>query len=103
MTVQVEGLNDWRTLRSGFSEHQSIGFVPTMGALHEGHLSLIGKSADENDSTVVSIFVNPTQFGPDEDYLKYPRTLDKDIAAAEQVGVDVVFLPSVETIYPNKR
>jgi pantoate--beta-alanine ligase len=79
----------------------SIGFVPTMGALHEGHASLIQKSASENDCTVVSIFVNPKQFGPNEDFAKYPRTFQNDIDIATQYGAKVIFAPSIEEMYPQ--
>ena len=79
----------------------SIGFVPTMGALHEGHASLIQKSASENDCTVVSIFVNPKQFGPNEDFAKYPRTFQNDIDIATQHGAKVIFAPSIEEMYPQ--
>ena len=79
---------------------KSIGLVPTMGALHEGHVSLIRRSAKENDFTVVSIFVNPTQFGPNEDFSKYPRAFKADYAAASGAGADIIFHPSVIDIYP---
>lgn len=74
-------------------EGKSIGLVPTMGALHEGHASLIKASHAENDITIVSVFVNPTQFGPNEDYAAYPRTLEKDCTVAQQAGADIVFAP----------
>ncbi|MDD5505615.1 MAG: pantoate--beta-alanine ligase [Candidatus Omnitrophica bacterium] len=78
-----------------------IGFVPTMGALHAGHFSLIDKARKENDIVVVSIFVNPAQFGPGEDLKKYPRSLKKDIESCRKLGVDFVFLPDVKDMYPE--
>lgn len=78
-----------------------IGLVPTMGAFHEGHLSLIRKSVKQNDITVVSIFVNPIQFGPREDFSKYPRTFKTDCNSAQKIGADVIFYPSVKAIYPD--
>jgi pantoate--beta-alanine ligase len=83
------------------SRNESVGLVPTMGALHEGHASLIRRSVGENDVTVVSIFVNPTQFGPREDLRKYPRTLPPDFRLARAAGADVVFAPSVREVYPE--
>ena len=79
----------------------TIGLVPTMGALHSGHKSLIKAANKENDIVVVSVFVNPTQFGPNEDYDKYPRTLDKDVELAKEGGADVVFAPSPREMYAN--
>lgn len=79
----------------------TIGLVPTMGALHSGHKSLIEAANKENDIVVVSVFVNPTQFGPNEDYDKYPRTLDKDVELAKEGGADVVFAPSPREMYTN--
>ncbi|MFM7558807.1 pantoate--beta-alanine ligase, partial [Cylindrospermopsis raciborskii] len=73
-----------------------VGLVPTMGALHIGHLSLIQRAREENHTVVVSVFVNPLQFGPQEDYQRYPRTLDQDKLLCEQAGVDVIFAPSPE-------
>ncbi|MFA4044031.1 MAG: hypothetical protein HZRFUVUK_000814 [Candidatus Fervidibacterota bacterium] len=83
------------------SEGKVIGFVPTMGYFHEGHLSLMRRARNECDIVVVSIFVNPIQFGPGEDYERYPRDVERDLKMAEGVGVDIVFCPSVEEMYPE--
>jgi len=82
---------------------QRVGFVPTMGALHEGHLALIRKAKDVTGFCVVSIFVNPTQFGPNEDFSRYPRTFADDVAKAEQAGADVIYAPEVTEIYGEDR
>ncbi len=95
-----ETKNDLQGYLSKISRQKlSIGFVPTMGALHEGHISLIKKATNKNDITVVSIFVNPTQFNNHEDLVKYPKTLKNDISLLENVHCDVLFLPSVDEIY----
>jgi pantoate--beta-alanine ligase len=82
-------------------EGKTVGFVPTMGALHLGHTSLVTKSVKENDYTIVSIFVNPTQFNDKNDLVNYPRTLDKDLKMLSDAGCDFVFYPSVNEMYPE--
>ncbi len=80
---------------------KTIGFIPTMGYLHKGHLSLIKKSKKENDITVLSIFVNPTQFGPHEDFKKYPRDKKQDQLLAKKEEIDIIFYPSIKEMYPT--
>lgn len=87
--------------RSVRGEGKKVGFVPTMGALHEGHLSLIRRSKEVSDFTVVSIFVNPLQFGPSEDYERYPREFEEDLKKCEKEGVDLVYYPEVVEMYPS--
>lgn len=89
-------------LRAMRTAGQSIGFVPTMGALHAGHISLVRASRASCDATAASIFVNPTQFAPNEDFSKYPRTFDADCAALDREGVDLLFTPSAEEMYSNR-
>ncbi|HDH51702.1 MAG TPA: pantoate--beta-alanine ligase, partial [Nitrospirae bacterium] len=83
------------------SEGRTIGFVPTMGALHEGHLSLVRRSKSENDVTVVSIFINPTQFGPEEDFEQYPRNMESDLGKLSGLSTDAVFIPDDTEMYPE--
>jgi pantoate--beta-alanine ligase len=80
---------------------RTIGFVPTMGALHEGHLSLVRRAREENDISVVSIFVNPLQFGQSEDFATYPRDIEGDMLKLRAEGIDILFLPEPSSIYPN--
>lgn len=89
------------TLRAERAKGKRIGLVPTMGALHEGHASLVRRSVQENDITVVSIFLNPTQFNDPKDLERYPRTLDSDCAVLEECGAQIAFAPSVKEIYPE--
>lgn len=86
-----------------FQPDATVGFVPTMGYLHDGHASLLKRSAVENGLTVLSIFVNPLQFGPSEDLDRYPRDEARDLAVAESSGVNIVFFPSVQEMYPTKQ
>jgi pantoate--beta-alanine ligase len=98
----VRKLNRMRSLaRQGRREGKTIGLVSTMGCFHEGHLSLMRRSREMADVTVVSILVNPTQFGPDEDYEKYPRDIVRDAELASHEGVDYLFVPEVEEMYPQ--
>lgn len=98
----VDTINQLRScLAQARAEGKSVGLVPTMGALHEGHASLVKRSVAENGVTVVSVFVNPTQFNDKGDLERYPRTLDADCRLLENLGVDYVFAPSVEEVYPE--
>jgi pantoate--beta-alanine ligase len=81
---------------------KKIGFVPTMGFFHDGHLQLMKKAKEENDTVVSSVFVNPLQFGPNEDFDRYPRNEEEDIRKAEYVGVDFLFIPPLDEMYPQK-
>jgi pantoate--beta-alanine ligase len=98
----VDNVKDMQALSTRIKkEGRIISFVPTMGALHEGHLSLMRVAKEKGDFLVVSIFVNPTQFGPNEDFNKYTRDLEGDIKKIREIGVDVVFSPDVNEIYPE--
>ncbi|PTI78233.1 pantoate--beta-alanine ligase [Staphylococcus succinus] len=99
LVTTIEGMN--QISRQCVEDKKRIGFVPTMGALHEGHLKMMKQSVVENDVTVISVFVNPLQFGPNEDLAAYPRDIQADMAKAEAVGVDYIFYPSEQEMYPQ--
>ncbi|ELV3410137.1 pantoate--beta-alanine ligase [Staphylococcus pseudintermedius] len=103
MTQRITSIQEMQQLSRQFHrEGKSIGFVPTMGALHDGHLTMMRQSTEDNDITVISVFVNPLQFGPNEDFDAYPRQINEDEAMVSQIDVDYVFYPSVEEMYPGE-
>ncbi|WP_225217580.1 pantoate--beta-alanine ligase [Sporosarcina gallistercoris] len=98
-TTSISKMIEWQQAMK--TSQQTIGFVPTMGFLHEGHAALIKEAKKNNDCVAVSIFVNPTQFGPGEDFEAYPRNLDADVRLVSQAGADIVFCPEAEEMYPT--
>jgi pantoate--beta-alanine ligase len=99
VTTIVRSVSEWRRIQAGLAG--DLGFVPTMGALHEGHLSLIVRAQAENPTTVVSIFLNPTQFNDPTDLARYPRADDRDLHLLEEAGIEYLFLPTRDVIYPD--
>lgn len=102
MTQLITTIEEMRSIIANLhNQRRSVGFIPTMGALHDGHLKMVSLSLNENDVTIISIFVNPLQFGPNEDLDSYPRDIVGDTAKAESVGVDYIFHPTVKEMYPE--
>jgi len=99
----IKTIKEMQQIINNHKERQhTIGFIPTMGALHEGHLKMMSMSTAENDITVISVFVNPLQFGPNEDLASYPRDIEGDTSKASSVGVDYIFFPSEVEMYPSE-
>lgn len=102
MVLNVNKISELKSILQSYRDKGNrIGFVPTMGALHKGHISLVERSVEENDITVVSIFVNPTQFNDTNDLKNYPRMPERDISMLNETGVDIVFMPSESEMYPE--
>ncbi len=97
----IDSVRELIAYRNGLNPDLKIALVPTMGALHEGHLALLKEAKQKADIVIISIFVNPLQFGQNEDLNKYPRTLEKDIQLCKSIGVDLIFTPTAEEIYPE--
>ena len=97
----IDNIEDLITFRGEITPDKTVGFVPTMGALHKGHLSLLDEASSKSDIIIASIYVNPTQFAPGEDLEEYPRTLPQDIAQLEAIGCDALFVPTNRIMYPD--
>lgn len=95
----IKGIKELELFRSSLDKHEQLGLIPTMGALHAGHLSLLENARQNTDQTMVSIFVNPLQFNDSKDFDKYPKQIEKDLALLEKGGCDIVFMPDVKTLY----
>ncbi|HEX6922435.1 MAG TPA: pantoate--beta-alanine ligase, partial [Bacillales bacterium] len=98
----ITSIQEMRKIVAEKQKENTVGFVPTMGYLHEGHLSLVRRAVKENDVVVMSVFVNPLQFGPGEDFDQYPRDFQRDERTAAEAGVDIIFYPSTEEMYPGE-
>ncbi|GAA6818273.1 pantoate--beta-alanine ligase [Helicobacter pylori] len=102
MTEVITHIAEMQMITSKFKRQgKTIGFVPTMGAIHDGHLTMMKQSIAEQDITIISVFVNPLQFGPNEDFDAYPRQIEQDVAMVKDIGVDYVFYPATEEMYPG--
>jgi pantoate--beta-alanine ligase len=102
LTEVITRISEMQKITSNVKRQgKTIGFVPTMGALHDGHLTMMKQSKAEQDITIISVFVNPLQFGPNEDFDAYPRQIEQDVAMVKDIGVDYVFYPATEEMYPG--